>query len=448
MKSRAFVWLVFFAYAVLIAIAVQTIILPRVLPSLHAGSGLMIGGDWLDYHTEASELARRVAAEGWSSWTLRPSKHAISGILGALYVIAVPEPWVFIPVAAALHATAGLALALVLLRFVRRFRLAVIGALPFVLFPTSLLWVTQPLKDGLSVCGFALFLLAWFVALDLARTKRRYWTRAVLCISLLVSGLFLVWLARPYAMVLLWVLGAIAAAGISLVLAFRVWRRKTGGAAASRIVVVLLIAMIASGFLPKDSSRDGVWEITADVQLEQSTGINEGVVWNRSRYVPRAIDDVFQLLAQQRRGSSHYYNAGSNLDDETQFVRASDVIKYLPRATQIALFSPFPRMWFASGSGAESGLMRMASAVEMAFTYLMVLPCVVCLWMRKRLPESWLLLLFCSVPLVMQALFVVNVGTIVRLRFPYLLPFVCLGWACLLAYAPQAARRMRTLVIR
>ena len=65
-------WLLFFAYAAIVALLVQLVLLPYVLPGLHAGNGLLIGGDWIGFHHQAAELADQVRANGWSAWRLRP----------------------------------------------------------------------------------------------------------------------------------------------------------------------------------------------------------------------------------------------------------------------------------------------------------------------------------------------------------------------------------------
>ncbi|MCK5827572.1 hypothetical protein KAH43_03520, partial [Candidatus Bipolaricaulota bacterium] len=200
-------WICIFAYALIVGLAIQLVFLPFIVPNWHAGDGLMADGDWLAYHQEAIELHDRIVANGWGEWQFRYSGHRISSIMGALYVLTVPKPWVFIPVAASLHATAGLILALSLFRFVKKTRVAILAALPFIVFPTALLWITQPLKEGFSIAGFLLFLYAFFIVIDLIRAREIPAIAALRVCILLVSGSSLVWIVREYLVTLLQVTG-------------------------------------------------------------------------------------------------------------------------------------------------------------------------------------------------------------------------------------------------
>jgi hypothetical protein len=191
-------WLLFFAYAAIVALLVQIVLLPYAFPGLHAGHGLLIGGDWNSFHRQAVELAGQVRADGWSAWRLRPDDlSAPAGISGAIYALTVPEPWTAIPLYAALHATAAIIVLSLVRFFLPNWRQAIWCVLPFWLYPSAMLLYTQIHKDAFSISGALLFLYGWVL---LARTESwqgSFWPplRAVLCI---VTGSILAWLVRPY----------------------------------------------------------------------------------------------------------------------------------------------------------------------------------------------------------------------------------------------------------
>ena len=53
-------------FAAVVALLVQLVFLPYVIPQWHAGNGLMIGGDWLGHHKLAVELMEEIRPESFS----------------------------------------------------------------------------------------------------------------------------------------------------------------------------------------------------------------------------------------------------------------------------------------------------------------------------------------------------------------------------------------------
>ena len=126
-----------FFWAACLAVLVQFVILPYILPQYHAGDGLCMGNDWGLFHQMAVDLAERVRADDWLVWELRPQDQAPAGIAAAFYVLTgISKPWVLIPFNAALHALSAGVLYLLLSRFFSK-RSAVVGTLPFFFIATS-----------------------------------------------------------------------------------------------------------------------------------------------------------------------------------------------------------------------------------------------------------------------------------------------------------------------
>ena len=190
-------WLSYFGYAVLVAGLVQLVVLPYIFPGIHDGHGLLVEGDWVRHHQVTADLARRIHEEGWSTWEFRPGgEHALNGINSAVYALTVPEPWTLIPLQAALHATSTLLLVYILRLFVSSWGVAVVGALSFLLFPSSLITFAQISKDAYSICGGFVFLYGWLL---LARwPERSSWRRMIGIVALIMGGATLTWTTRPY----------------------------------------------------------------------------------------------------------------------------------------------------------------------------------------------------------------------------------------------------------
>ncbi len=50
-----------------IALIIQLVVLPYLFPELHAGNGLLAGGDSVGFHRTAAWVAERIRSEGWSA---------------------------------------------------------------------------------------------------------------------------------------------------------------------------------------------------------------------------------------------------------------------------------------------------------------------------------------------------------------------------------------------
>ena len=85
--SSSGVFLLVFAWSLIAGLFIQWAVLPA-LPGLHAGHGLMNGGDWIGFHRNAVELASLMQDQGWQVWKLRPQGNAPIGITAAAYFLA------------------------------------------------------------------------------------------------------------------------------------------------------------------------------------------------------------------------------------------------------------------------------------------------------------------------------------------------------------------------
>jgi hypothetical protein len=131
-RPLLFAWLLFFVFAAAMALLLQLVVLPFWFPALHAGNGLLVGGDWVGFHQLGVALSQKILSQGWAVWELSPYGHPPAGMAAAFYALTVPEPYVLIPLNAALHATAGAALMGIVRLLTADDRSAFCAALPFV----------------------------------------------------------------------------------------------------------------------------------------------------------------------------------------------------------------------------------------------------------------------------------------------------------------------------
>lgn len=443
------VWVIAFVYSATSALLVQLVILPHVFPAWHWRDGLLAGGDWVSFHLMAVDRAARIRAQGWSAFELRPMTNSPVGIASAIYALTWPKPWTLIPLNAALHAT-GAALLFHLLRtLVADWRWAAIGTSPFVVYPSALMWVSQIHKDGFFIAGYLSLLAAWA---DLAREKpaAREWSRLAAALVLLAAGVGLIWVARPDQVVVSQAAAGVAVAVLVVAAAARISRGRSDLRRAAAGIALVVMAMIASSwFAPSwlarfdrtgllgeprggDARAPGVlaWSAPAapDVALP-GRGVG-AIPWYRTEWLPVGVDRLAYRIALLREKYHIFFlDSRTNVDADVGFYRAADLVRYLPRALQVALLAPFPNQWGRAGSLPWTTATRRLVAIEMLGVYAALLALVAMVWRWRGRAELWVVVLPCLTALVPYALVIPNLGALYRFRYGFLMVLVGLGVA-------------------
>ncbi len=407
--SSGKIWLLFFLCPLLVGFFVQFVALPRLFPSLHAGEGLLKGGDWLYFHNLAVKLAEKIRTEGWSAWQLRPEGQAPAGIAAFFYVLFIPKPWVLVPLNALLHGSSTFLLMKIVELFARDRRKALLSVLPFWLFPSAMTWYTQIHKDGIAIFGAFLFLYGWgaFFSQDGGRDKKS----ALLSAFAIFFGGVLIWVVRPYVAEILWFLSIIMAFIVSI------WSLSL-----RRPILPLLFLWGAILFLfPFTRGGEGGEAISIE--------------WRNALWLPDFFEQKLMGLARTRLAYFSQYdpNLGGNIDWHVSFHSVGDVLRYIPRALEIALFAPFPQHWLTPGTSPAGYITRKIAGVEMLFVYTALLFFLLFLFCRHRDPRIWVLLYFSLSVMLIYALSVPNVGSLYRARYGFLMILVSLGWADVLS---------------
>jgi len=455
--------LLFFLYALAAGLLVQLVLLPYVFPAWNNGEGMLRGLDSKRFHLLAVQQAQKISAEGWQVWTLAPEGQPVSGIASAFYAAFTPHPWVLLPLNAFLHAMAALVLYKILGFFLEKRSHAVLAALPFLLFPTALSWVTQMHNDNYTVTGGVLMMYGW-VCFARQETWQNRWVIFGGVLAFVVGG-GLIWLVRDYVIYLLAGVGGILLTFLVLVFLGSLLRSRWSWRKSISATGIVSLAFITVASLQKVKIPDdwpmvakgyrqyppGLLTDSATTQPADQKTINQSskIIWHESRWLPHWVDRQMESLSMKRTRVIKAWTRlkggpnGSNIDDDVTFQSAVDIVHYLPRAAQIGFLSPFPSVWFGLSNKAPNTMMRRVSGFEMSYVYLCWPGLLYALWTWRKHPEIWAGILFCTGMVIINALGTPNVGTLVRFRYPYFMPMVGLGTAGWMVFIRDLSNRAK-----
>lgn len=426
--------LVFF-YSLSVGLLIQLVMLPFVMPTLDAGHGLLKGGDWVIFQHEAVQLANRIHHEGWAIWELRAQGNAPIGIAAATYaLIGNNEPWVLLPLNAGLFAIGATCLYM-MFALIAPPRLAFVATIPYVTFPSAAMIFGQIHKDVWSIAGITLIAFVW---MRFAAYSMMGWKDVIMQAMLVLVGVLLIWLVRPYLLQLVIASSTLTVLALAVltVFAHRNGFKPTpqwGAAMALSFTLPVIFAMLstATNAFP-GTDTPSITNIQETYVSNEPEKDDPYFSWNLPKWVPEFADTILSGFIEGRRSfSNDYPGAGSNIDTEVQFHSAADMARYMPRAMQIALFAPFPAMWGETGASPGATHMRLLAGIEMAFTYL-VLPGTILIFIRRgRRGPAAVALAQAVVPMIVLAMVVSNVGTLYRMRYGYwqiLIGLGIIGW--------------------
>jgi peptidoglycan biosynthesis protein MviN/MurJ (putative lipid II flippase) len=409
------------------ALMFQKVVLPM-LPGLYAGHGLLIR-DPITAHNAAVTYANKIREFGWSQWKLFPSANEGGnvGILSALYALFGPDPALFIPFNAAAEATC----ALMIYRLGSTLwagRIGTVGglvaAIVFLVFPSSLQWYGQNLKDAFVIAGTLTML---YVQLRLLQGDGRDASQLLRLFLLMLGGAALCAIFRPYFPILLLAVFGMCWLVVAAALCVRralVRERRLLARGALMLAVLAPIALLAA---KSNVAENALVEngATASAMTRSSAGalasagssedlLPEPWSWHKSDWMPHAIDHIFQRVSELREHFAEYgesVSANSAIDVNRVPESAGEVLLYLPRALQIGLFAPFPTSWQDRVSAP-----RLVGALETSVWYLFFPGVLLLAWRR---PSRALLFggCFAAVLLVILSFINPNVGTLYRQRF-------------------------------
>jgi hypothetical protein len=441
---------IFFLFASVAALLLQLVILPHIFPDLHAGHGLLLGGDWTGYHAIGARLSDQIHIQGWGAWQLRPLDHAAAGVAAAFYALFMQEPYVLIPLNAFIHAVGG-CLFMVMVRWVTNdFTSAFIAALPFVFFPSALAWYAQIGKDGFYFTGAYLCLAGWVILSRISTWQSGGVNLPVLGLLSFLLGIALMGSMRIYAFQLMQGVGYIFTLGLTLLFISRGMKRRLPWKKCILAILILTAIPLLLGFAPKETRGKTVFlndvcvrqknqcpeefasTANPNHESERFGGAFADKVWQQTGFLPNFIEVSFLRISVLRQGyieTLGYKSAGSMIDKDISLSSFWDFIYYFPRALQIGFLAPFPNDWLSKAYSPGGGLMRLISAVEMCAVYFSLLFLPYAFWGWRNRVEFWMPITFSLIMILTYSYATPNVGSLYRLRYGFLMITVAFGLA-------------------
>jgi hypothetical protein len=210
-------------------------------------------------------------------------------------------------------------------------------------------------------------------------------------------------------------------------------RRLFGSALLNAVILSIAIAIIPQSQTIKSQQRR---EADVGRPLVAET-VAQLTVWQR---ISKRREGFANL---QKNGSS---SAASNVDNEVQFNSMADLIRYLPRAAALGFFAPFPNMWFAKGAQVgRTG--RLLSGLETLITYGLEILALVGLWRVRKNLAAWLFAITVVSGLIALGLIVLNIGSLYRFRYPFLMLIVVLATGGITHSLPSGANHQRSVSV-
>jgi putative peptidoglycan lipid II flippase len=414
------IWTIFFCLSTIVALLFQKLLLPM-LPSMHAGYGLL-SNDAILFHNLAAKIASNIDVNGWAwgdLWSDASHMRGNVAVLAFMYSLFTPDPSLVIPFNAAIHALSGVLIFLIA-QFILPGKTGRIGGLCagtlFVILPSALNWYAQVHRDGYAILGTLVILYSW-----LKFTRYNKATKDIIIfIGLNIVGVALYWFVRPYYLILITIVSTITFLSVISISDIRCrfdWK--------SLFAFLFIYVMFCS--LSYEARHDLFYSTKslADSYNNQSKSKNIDCPvwgWEKTSWLPSIIDESAELGAKARRvlicGSK---KANSNIDETILPNNFIEVLKYVPRGIQIALFAPFPDSWFSSSS-----LTWFVGVSEIILWYLL-LPGAFILVYKKRTPEVIISLVFILSFISFFGFTTSNLGTLHRARYVYIALLMMLG---------------------
>lgn len=417
-------WTVLFSYSTCAALIFQKLLLP-LFPALQGSSGLL-SADSTYFHSVAVALAESIKIHGWSSWTVYPAPGASGNVavLGALYAIFNHDPALIIPLNAAIHATTGICLFFIAQKLWDKevgTYTGIIVAILFVIFPSSLNWYGQVHKDGYAIFGAVLVLYAVVLVLSSPYSRKNL----VSSTACAVLGVATVAFVRPYNLKLLFLALLVICFFHALsVLFLKNMRQQWRVCFSLSIIAVVVLAGVFLMDYRKDPGHEAGKAYTSLALSKEVWDFHGNGQSYSGAFLPDKLKGYLKSVAEVRVANIYYTvstQAKSGIDLTVMPDRPDAVFAYLPRAVQIALFAPFPSMWFDTFS-----VTRLVAVAEMALWYMVAPGIFLSLYYKRSLAIAGAML-FSLCFLAVYGLVLPNVGTLYRIRYLYLFVFIMIG---------------------
>lgn len=292
------------------------------------------------------------------------------------------------------------------------------------LWPSFLMHTTQLIRDPILIVAILVFILV--ISHWLAKVPRFYWS--LLAVIPAVLAVLTIWIVR----LAMWdAVRVIMLTGLVLLLARHLLKRRLFlGPIINAIILSFAIMTIPQSHAVKSQQRresDGKRPLLAE-------RVATLTLWQRIGQRRSAFGDLRRIESS---------STASNIDDEVTFNTMGDLVRYLPRAMALGFFAPFPNMWFAKG-GQVGRTGRLLAGFETLVTYMMELLALVGLWHARKNLAAWLLAVTTVAGVTALGLIVLNIGSLYRFRYPFLILIVIFAAGGSLHLLRRSAEQQKT----
>ena len=383
------------------------------------GLGTTFASDTRIFFSGTMQLVGILKAEGWAAWfnASFPSHTKIYSLSMAAFGPLVGHNILAVEPVNLCCYLAILVVVFNLGRHVFSPGVGLVAAAVTALWPSLLLHTTQFLKDPLFIA--CLLSLVFLGVTLLTRTL----TLSQGLISSLLTGatVLVIWLIKPDSWELVLIVGTLSVTFLLIkAIKIRTISRGNAIAGASLVIALVVVPFTVSRYHNTDPFPF-LSENAKRVKQQEKTGVALG--GKRAIKQPSGTSNPIRRLRERITWARYLYNSaypvkGSNIDEDVLLESWGEMFLYLPRATVIGMFAPFPNLWL--GSGAQVGRSgRLIAGAETLLMYVGYLFAAFALWMRRRNLVVWFLVAIACCGAIALSLVVVNMGTLYRLRFPF-----------------------------
>jgi hypothetical protein len=286
-----------------------------------------------------------------------------------------------------------------------------IAALIVALWPSFLLHTTQLLKDPIFILGMLVLVFIMVRLLGQIYSWRHALLQGLIGAALATT----LWKARSDMGIVLVTTIALGAA-IIVLRQFQVKRFWPANIVGMALMIVLMAAgmLLLPAYSAPDHSR---LHAASDAPVADLV---------KARPSASSWQIAAQIRIVRQRFIAMYPTSSSNIDSDVKLETNAELVRYLPRAAAIGFFAPFPNTWFETGNsvGATG---RLLSGLETILMYGVEVLAVIGIWQGRRRLSVWLLFSIVTMGAVALGLVVVNVGTLFRLRYFFLVLLIILA---------------------
>lgn len=460
-----------FLFCSSVAVFVQFIFLPYILPQAHAGHGILGSasqmGDLIAFHEWAVRSAEQYQKYGWDglNWHQFGGRHSV--VWGLIYAHTIAEPYVLIPIQAALFAFATVVLFQILNLVIDNKKWALYGCVPFVLFPTASFFYTQTHRESLTILATFLMIWFWIKLFDATYLEKQPLKGSLRLVACFMFALLLFYISRYKLIDILLYLTAVSL--LPLFLGLTLYRLFTNQVRLHAVVAASLVLALCLWVQRNEApSIDSVGQVVADhydiavsetdpskpsieqIKPELANVSTSYGGWEASDWAPEKLDRRFYLLNVLRAGFIRSDKAAHTSVGANYFPKSIlQSIAYVPRAAFYGMFLPFPKHWSLEGAHGVSIPLRLVGAFEMTIAYLLW-PFFFYLAWVKRKNLNFVIAAFLSFSLLTFFAYVcTNGGTLHRIRYGFFMMLLSFGVLGLLRFSsvtwPKILHSLRQL---